>query len=66
MRSSPGCSSNLEKSTVRMSTRAGVPVLNLRSSNPSASSAPDRCLELPSPDGPESVCASPTMQRELR
>ena len=63
MRASPGCSSNLEKSTVRQSTRAGVPVLKRRSAKPRSSSAPESALALPRPEGPASARVSPTMMR---
>ena len=64
--SSPGWGSILEKSIVRTSTRAGVPVLNRLRQNPSSVSAPDSGPAGKSPCGPACHVASPMIMRLLR
>mmetsp|Transcript_14865 Transcript_14865/g.51060 ORF Transcript_14865/g.51060 Transcript_14865/m.51060 type:complete len:204 (-) Transcript_14865:401-1012(-) len=60
---SPGCCSHRKKSTVRASTRAGVPVLRRSVSNPSATRLSVRPLEGASPARPASMLCLPTHMR---
>ena len=58
-RSSPNCSSILEKSMLRLSIRAGVPVLTRTISTPFAFSESVRCVAACRPFGPVYVLTSP-------
>ena len=63
---SPSWRCSLLRSTVRMSTRAGVPVLKRRSSKPSSARLALSPLAGNSPEGPWSSMVSPMMIRDLR
>ena len=64
--SSPAWGAILEKSMVRPSSRAGVPVLNRRSSKPSSFSESGRAVAFIRPWGPPCTLHSPVMMRLLR